>query len=118
MARACSSSKEDTASGESEELWPDLMELLPSNHAFPAPTAHQPAPVALHSTMYLAQGSSVSGDAVVCITSERLVSAVPCNPLHPLHALSTPAATYSVIRHLAGSSQKSSLLWFRRLLIS
>ena len=40
-------------------------------------------------------------------TSERLVPAVPCNRLHPLHALSTPVATCSVIRHPAGSSQES-----------
>src|SRR6266567_1107877 len=40
-------------------------------------------------------------------TSERLVPAVPCNRLHPLHALSTLAATRSVIRHPAGSSQAS-----------
>src|SRR5215472_11173129 len=39
-------------------------------------------------------------------TSERLVPAVPCNRLHPIHAFSTPAATRPVIRHLAGSSQK------------
>ena len=37
--------------------------------------------------------------------SERLVPAVPCNRLHPSHALSTPAATRPVIRHLAGLSQ-------------
>jgi hypothetical protein len=40
-------------------------------------------------------------------TSERLVPAVPCNRLHPLHALSTPATTCSVTRHPAGLSQKS-----------
>jgi len=40
-------------------------------------------------------------------TSERLVPAVPCNRLHPSHALSTPAATRPVIRHLAGLSQMS-----------
>ena len=37
--------------------------------------------------------------------SERLVPAVPCNRLHPLHAFSTPVATRSVIRPPAGSSQ-------------
>src|ERR1700723_1842118 len=36
-----------------------------------------------------------------------LVPAVPCNRLHPLHALSTPVATCSVIRPPAGSSQES-----------
>jgi len=41
------------------------------------------------------------------LASRRLVPAVPCDRLHPLHALSTPAATCSVIRHPAGSSQKS-----------
>src|SRR5260370_34071342 len=40
-------------------------------------------------------------------TSERLVPAVPCNRLHPLHALYTPATTCSVIRHPAGLSQKN-----------
>ena len=35
-----------------------------------------------------------------------LVPAVPCNRLHPLHALSTPVATCSILRHPAGSSQK------------
>src|SRR5215469_6020296 len=39
--------------------------------------------------------------------SERLVPAVPCNRLHPLHAFSTPVATRSVIRHLADLSQAS-----------
>src|SRR5262245_5955683 len=34
-----------------------------------------------------------------------LIHAVPCNRLHPLHAFSTPVATRSVTRHLAGSSQ-------------
>src|ERR1035438_5104697 len=34
-----------------------------------------------------------------------LVPAVPCNRLHPLHALSTPVATRSVIRHPTDSSQ-------------
>src|SRR5215831_15814310 len=38
-------------------------------------------------------------------TSERLVPAVPCNRLHPSHALSTPAVTRPVIRHLTGLSQ-------------
>src|SRR5215469_17863743 len=40
------------------------------------------------------------------LISERLVPAVPCNRLHPLHALSTPAATCSVLRHPAGLSQE------------
>src|SRR5258708_6347524 len=40
-------------------------------------------------------------------TPERLVPAVPCTRLHPLHALSTPATTCSVIRHPADLSQKS-----------
>ena len=35
----------------------------------------------------------------------RLVPAVPCNRLHPSHALSTPAATRPVIRHHASLSQ-------------
>ena len=39
------------------------------------------------------------------LPSERLVPAVPCNRLHPSHALSTPAATRPVIRLLAGLSQ-------------
>src|ERR1700674_4914375 len=34
-----------------------------------------------------------------------LVPAVPCNRLHPLHALSTPVANRSVIRHPTGLSQ-------------
>src|SRR5438445_6227550 len=37
--------------------------------------------------------------------SERLVPAVPRNSLHPLHALSTPVAIRSVIRHPADLSQ-------------
>src|SRR5215472_4614752 len=37
----------------------------------------------------------------------RLVPAVPCNRLHPLHAFSTPAAICSVARHPADLSQKS-----------
>src|SRR5215469_10399337 len=40
------------------------------------------------------------------LASERLVPAVPYNRLHPLHALSTPVATCSVIRHPAGSSEE------------
>ncbi len=39
------------------------------------------------------------------LTSERLVPAVPRNSLHPLHALSTPIAIRSVIRHPADLSQ-------------
>ena len=41
------------------------------------------------------------------LTSERLVPAVPRNSLHPLHALSTPVAVRSVIRHPADLSQVS-----------
>ena len=39
------------------------------------------------------------------LTSERLVPAVPRDSLHPLHALSTPVAVRSVIRHPADLSQ-------------
>jgi hypothetical protein len=39
--------------------------------------------------------------------SERLVPAVPRDSLHPLHALSTPVAVRSVIRHPADLSQEN-----------
>ena len=42
--------------------------------------------------------------------SERLVPAVPHHSLHPLHALSTPVAVRSVIRHPADLSQEDHTL--------
>jgi hypothetical protein len=44
------------------------------------------------------------------LTSERLVPAVPRDSLHPLHALSTPVAVRSVIRHPADLSQVNHTL--------
>ena len=43
-------------------------------------------------------------------TSERLVPAVPRDSLHPLHALSTPVAVRSVVRHPTDLSQVNHTL--------
>src|SRR5438132_8133512 len=42
--------------------------------------------------------------------SERLVPAVPRDSLHPLHALSTPIAVRSVVRHPTDLSQVNHTL--------
>jgi hypothetical protein len=47
------------------------MELLPSHHAIPTPTAYHLASVAFHSPMDTTQGSSVSGDAIVSIMAAK-----------------------------------------------
>jgi len=82
---------------------PDPTPLLqPHYRAFIAPTS-RPVPVLRLGTL----ASRFWPLGLSPFTSERLVPAVPCNRLHPLHALSTPATTCSVIRHPAGLSQKS-----------
>jgi len=80
---------------------PDPTPLLqPHYKAFLARTSRS-APVLRIGTLALAVLAACASP----FTSERLVPAVPCNRLHPSHALSTPAATRPVIRLLAGLSQ-------------
>src|SRR6516164_9809694 len=80
---------------------PDPTPLLqPHYRAFLAPTSRS-APVLRLGTL----ASRFWPLALSPFTSERLVPAVPCHRLHPSHALSTPAATRPVIRHLASLSQ-------------
>jgi hypothetical protein len=66
----------------------------------------------LCTSRYPAQDSRPSGSLL--LSREELSSSASCrfspahcNRLHPLHALSTPATTCSVIRHPAGLSQKN-----------
>src|SRR6516162_4735541 len=52
------------------------------------------------------------------LSSKRLVPAVPCKSLHPIHALSTPVAVCPVVRHPTDLSQRhptplvSTTFWF------
>jgi len=66
----------------------------------------------LCTSRYPAQDSRPSGSLLLSrkeLSSSASCRFIPahCNRLHPLHALSTPVATCSVIRHPAGSSQES-----------
>src|SRR6266699_5256199 len=73
---------------------PDTTPLLqPHYRAFIAHTS-RPVPVLRLGTL----ASRFWPLGLSPFTSERLVPAVPCNRLHPLHALSTPATTCSVIK--------------------
>src|SRR5215469_16240056 len=76
--------------------------LQPHYRAFIAPTSRS-APVLRFGTL----ASRFWPLAPFPLPSERLLPAVPCNRLHPLHASSTPVAVRSVLRHPADLSQES-----------